>query len=238
MTQRTTWTCLSALGLLTIPSLLFVPAPAGAQETAPPPAVEEEEEEAPKMNLSVAPPAPALQRSAFVHEGFYLRVNVGPGWLWSNVNDKSAADLDVSGSGFSLAADVMVGGSPSPGLALGIGALTNTGFALGMNDRDGVSRGQATQFHFLVGPFFDAFPNDKQGFHLGAEIGFAGAALDTTIASTAFGGGAAGWVGYDMWIAPEWSAGFQLRANGAYLVGDQADAAAFGLNLSVTILNH
>jgi hypothetical protein len=191
------------------------------------------------MNLTVAPPAPALQRTAYVHEGFYLRVNVGPGVLWTNVNDKNGNGAQsTAGTAFAFGADVLVGGSPSPGMALGLGALTNIGFGMNMNDAAGLTRSSSTQFHFLVGPFFDAFPNSKQGFHLGAEMGFAGSSLDTPLLSSAFGGGAAAWLGYDMWVAPEWSAGFKLRGNGAYMVGTGADASAFGLTLMITVLNH
>lgn len=191
------------------------------------------------MNLSVAPPAPALQRTAYVHEGFYLRVNVGPGAFWTNVNDKAAgAPQSSSGTAFSFAADVLVGGSPSPGMAVGVGALTNLAFAMNMNDANGTTLSQATQFHFLAGPFFDAYTNPKQGFHLGAEVGFAGSALDHPLVSSAFGGGAAAWLGYDLWVAPEWSTGFKLRGNGAYMVGSNADASAFGVTLLITVLNH
>jgi len=238
MIHRTTLPRLSAL-LLTL-----VPLSAHAQMANPPPAepaapeIVPQEDAPPKMNLTVAPPAPPLQRTAYVHEGFYLRVNVGPGVLWSNVNDKNGAAGSTSGAGFSFAADALVGGSPAPGMALGVGALTNTTFGVDMKDSTGTSRSQSTQFHFLVGPFFDAFPNNRQGFHLGAEFGFAGALLDTPLVSNAFGGGAAGWLGYDMWVAPEWSAGFQLRGNGAYMVGSGADASAFGLNLLITVLSH
>lgn len=196
------------------------------------------EEDEPKMDLSVAPPPPALQRTAFVHEGFYLRVAVGPGILWSNVNDTSAANADASGVGFALGGDVMVGGSPSPGIALGVGALTNIGLGLNQNDSSGNSLGSTTQFQYLVGPFFDAFPNDKRGFHLGAEVGFAGTTLDRTNVSSAFGGGAAAWLGYDMWVAPEWSAGFEFRGGGAYMGAADLQAAAFNMAFLITVLNH
>lgn len=196
------------------------PAPASAPEG-------DAETSGPKMDLSVAPPAPSIQRSAYVHEGFYLRFGVGPGVMWSNLSREGASS---SAAGFALAGDVMVGGSPSPGLALGIGALTTTGVGMDFGD------GSVGQFSFLVGPFFDAFPNNRKGFHLGAEAGFAGSTLDAL--SGAYGGGAAAWIGYDEWVAPDWGVGGALRGGGAYMAGNGGELANFQLTLVLSLLRH
>src|SRR5690606_20953998 len=171
---------------------------------------ESSSEEAPptsKMNLRVAEPGLPLQRTDYVHEGFYTRVAVGPGYQYTNINNK-LNDSSASSSSFSLAADLKIGGSPSPGIALGGGVLTN--LALGTTFDD-VSGGAV--FNFLAGPFFDAFPNAKEGFHMGTLLGMSGISLSSDVSPSSFavGGGGAAWLGYDMWVAPEWSTGFELR---------------------------
>lgn len=193
-----------------------------------------------KMDFSVAPPPPALQRTDFVHEGFYLRINAGPGILWSTVSDTTAGGGGVSGASFAFNADLLVGGSPSPGLTLGGAVLGQIGAGLNLKDDSGQSIGQGSHFHFIAGPFVDAFPNDKRGFHVGAALGFAGSKFNhgPNITETAWGGGAAAWLGYDTWVAPEWSVGAMLRGTGAYMVGDNADVTAFGLTLLLTLLYH
>lgn len=258
---------MTALGASLLGScLLFVSAAAHAQESAgeapgsgsdPAPAADgaapesnqmnltgssssSAEEPRPKMSLAVAPPGPALQRRAYMHEGFYLRVSVGPGWSYSAINSGSTATPDVEGHAFALGADLLVGGSPSPGMALGAGALTNLGFGADLQ-QDGRSLGNGTIFNFIAGPFLDAFPNDKEGFHLGTLLGFAGMVQSSGIAAlpdTAFGGGGGMMFGYGAWVAPEWSAGFDVRATGAYMVSGDYGAGVFSVVALVTILNH
>lgn len=194
----------------------------------------------PTMNLAVAPPGPLVQRSAYVHDGFYFRFNVGPGWMHTTLDSTTDAVPDVDASAFSLGADLLLGGSPSPGMAVGGGVLTNIGFGADFS-APGVTDANGTIVHFLAGPFFDAFPNDKKGWHLGTMLGFSGLALggaSPSAADSALGGGAAVWGGYDMWVAPEWSAGFNLRATGAYMVGDDLGAGAFSMMFMVSILRH
>jgi hypothetical protein len=188
------------------------------------------------MHFDVAPPAPPLQRTAFVHEGFYFRLQVAPGVLFSQLTDKRT-NAGYGGTGFAFAGDLLVGGSPAPGIAFGGALLTNTGFGLTL-DGDQGALPSMTQFHFIAGPFFDAFPNNQKGFHLGAAVGVAGTSLENVQGSFAVGGGGAAFLGYDLWVAPEWSAGFELRGSGAYMGGDQLESSAFALNLGITVLNH
>ena len=216
------------------------PAPEPAPQAAPGSTEDVPADDGPRMNLTVAPPAPALQRKAYSHEGFYLGVNVGPGWMYSAINNTDDSGPDVESHAFALGADLMVGGSPSPGMALGAGVQANLGFGSNFQE-NGTTIGSGTIFHFLAGPFFDAFPNDKDGWHLGTMLGFAGMTQSSGIAGvadSAFGGGASAFAGYDMWVAPEWSAGFELRAGGAYMVAEQSGAGVFNALFLVTILNH
>lgn len=187
-----------------------------------------------KMNLRVAEPGPPLQRTDYVHEGFYARVAVGPGYQYTNINNK-LTDSSAASNSFSLAADLKIGGSPSAGMALGGGILTN--LALGTTFDD-VSGGAA--FNFLVGPFFDAFPDAKEGFHMGTLLGMSGISLSSDVSPSSFavGGGGAAWIGYDMWVAPEWSTGFDLRVGGSYLAGADVGVSVFHAHFLITVLSH
>ncbi|MGC4089797.1 MAG: hypothetical protein QM756_18315 [Polyangiaceae bacterium] len=119
-----------------------VPPPPATSEPAPPPAAAESappsaiaspqkpglEPPAGRMNLFVPPSAPSVPRSYHMHDGFYLRASVGVGSLSSSIDDKSTTGYSLRGGGTSLHLNLLVGGSPSPGLAVG-GALLGEGTA-------------------------------------------------------------------------------------------------------------
>lgn len=202
-------------------------APATAE--APPPA--EATQPTNKMNLVVAPPDTALERTDYAHTGFYFRMNAGAGFLYTSANNK-AVGLSDDGYSFSLGLDALIGGTVAPGMAFGFAALTNTAIGVPLFDRS------ITQFHFLAGPFFDAYPNSRKGGHIGASIGFAGSNLDNIGGGAAFGGGGALWLGYDAWVAAEWGVGFLIRGTGAYMGGDNVESSSLGVQGMVTILRN
>jgi hypothetical protein len=179
------------------------------------------------MDLSVAPPDAPLQRNDYVHNGFYLRANLGLGVLGSEISTPSVTS---GGGALAFQGDILVGGSPSPGIALGGGVLTNLLLSVPFENE------RVTYFHSIVGPFFDAFPNAKKGFHLGAEAGLAVGSLKPVGGTRAFGAGGAFWLGYDIWVAPEWSAGFLFRGTGSYIADSQNNASALGVSAMMTVL--
>ncbi len=202
--------------------LLLLATPGVAQEATNVPdeeegaSNEEAQEMKSKMDFSVAPPGEPLQRKAYVHEGFYLRVNVGPGF-------QSVSTDTWNDKNFAIGTDLLIGGSPSPGMVIGGGVQGNIGLGNGN-----------VGLNYLVGPFFDAFPNNKDGWHLGIMLGASGMTQNTDI----FGGGGSIWGGYDIWVAPEWSAGFLLRGSGAYMGGNNENAGVFSMVGLVSILHH
>ncbi len=187
-----------------------------------------------KMDLRVDDAGPPAPRHAYVHDGFYFRVGAGPGFMQSSIVDRRLDD-SAGSAAFSFAADAMIGGSPAPGLALGVGALAHLGLGAKF---DGTGAGGI--FHLNVGPFFDAFPNSKKGFHLGALVGGSTVSLSSAISpqTQLWGGGAAAFLGWDSWIAPEWSVGVQLQSGGSYVTASDVGASIFHLNLMVTLLDH
>jgi len=194
----------------------------------------ENESDGSKMNFNVAPAQPAPARTAYVHEGGYFRVNVGSGFMHTTLVNK-LVDASASSTAFSLNADLLAGLSPSPGVTLGGGAMTTLALSSEFNSTSG-----GGLLNILAGPFFDAFPDPKGGFHLGAMVGFSGLSLSDSVSNSSFlaGGGVNGWVGYDWWVAPEWSAGFEIKSGGGYMVGTDMGASVFNMQAVFTLLHH
>ena len=209
------------------------PPPPGTAPLAPSPLVEP----TPKIDVSVpAPPAP-VTRKYRQHDGFYLRSSVGIAVAGSNVSTDSTGhpNYDVNGGGLEL--DLMIGGTPSPGLATG-GAISIEGFGHGGES--------GTAGLTVLGVFVDGFPQVNGGFHLGGMIGLAGGSTSRKDNVDEFEGGGLGmsaWVGHGFWIGSEWSMGGMLRFNGALMRDDSNDDATlqnstYSLGLLFSVLYH
>lgn len=180
------------------------------------------DEHAPKMHLAVAAPDKPVQRTDYVHEGFYFRFGAGPGFMKTTASPKGSG-ASASDTGFSLGSELLLGGSPAAGMSFGGGALADLAF-----------QGDSA-VHLLAGPFFDAFPNNKGGWHLGALVGFG---MLAGSGDSLVGGGGAAWFGHDFWVAPEWSTGLKLRLAGSRVLNSDVGATNFSMHLLVTVLNH
>jgi hypothetical protein len=125
-------------------------------------------------------------------------------------------------------AEVLIGGSPARGLAIG-GGLWGQGASEPETDPENADSYESLDFG-MVGVFIDGFPDPTGGFHVGGAVGIAGfngefedepaedeerpERIGDKDGGTAGIGGSV-WVGYDAWIAPEWSLGGMLRFTGA-----------------------
>jgi hypothetical protein len=173
-----------------------------------------------------------------VHDGFYLRLNLGVGAYGARYDD------DITAGGGALALDFMLGGSPSRGLAVG-GALMADHAQNVTVEQDGREVGEATVETGLIGVFIDGFPDPKGGFHVGGLLGLANIRTDAKGADEVrndAGAGGAVWVGYDAWVGDEWSVGGLLRfsaALGRSTKNDQdRDSQSRALTLMFTALYH
>lgn len=181
------------------------------------------------IDLSVpeAPPPPA--RTAYVHEGLYVRLAAGPGFFRVGLSDKDTDTTQDANAG-SLAGKLLVGGSPSPGMTFGAGLLGQ----LAPNAKFGPSNKQ-TVLNYTVGAFFDAFPDNEAGFHLGGLLGLSGLSPGKD-ADALLGVGGAAWAGYDFWVTPEWSSGLELQVGGSAVGNNEGSGGAFHTNLLLTLL--
>jgi hypothetical protein len=194
-----------------------------------------------KINLTTPAPAPSVPRSYHMHDGFYARGSIGFGSLGVSFDDGDPSGDNLSGSGPSLGFDLMFGGSPSPGIAIGGGLLTQGAFSVNF-ERNGYDVDRSVSMA-LIGPFIDGFPNANKGWHFGGLVGLAAVNVeddnDDGLSKTGGFGGSV-FLGYDFWVADEWSVGPLVRFTGALTKDDDGnvDAQTFSSVVSFTALYH
>lgn len=192
----------------------------------------------PQIDLSTEPLAKPVQRTYHFHEGFYLRASVGFGYYYGSFSDGNQPNVDFNEGGGTMSLDLLIGGSPSPGVSVGGGLMVDPLF--GSDSEHGNGVGSYGRYSWLVGPFVDAFPDATKGWHLGGLIGFAGQSFDSLDSSgkrRGAGIGGAAWFGYDFWVAKEWAVGPQFRVMGARTSSTKSgeDVSAFASSFDVGI---
>lgn len=197
--------------------------------TEPPPPIPPTPLGQPKIDVRVPEPPPAVVRRRRMHDGFYARANLGLVTAGTFVSTDRAQhpNYDVEGGG--LAVDLLIGGSPSVGLATG-GAVSIQSFGHGGDTGpSGLT---------LLGVFVDGFPQPNGGFHLGGMLGLAGVQTTRKDNRDEFEGGGLGlaaWVGHGFWVGDEWSLGGLLRLSGALARDDSREDAADPVVLSASV---
>lgn len=220
----------------------YAPAPPPAEE--PRPGADQQPIYAPPPPSSVAPPpfagsSPESADSGTTqhehrslerfHDGFYFRASAGIGPLNLSFDDKNASGKTLDGEEQAPGGELAFGGSPRPGLVVG-GLVAGEGTNLKLH-RDTAGSVHRRAGMVLVAPFIDYFPSPERGLHLGAALG-PGVIPVTDVGDslhTTGGVGAALWLGYDFWVADQWSLGPRIVASGL-ASGDSNNAA----DLSVT----
>jgi hypothetical protein len=195
-----------------------------------------------KIHFAIQPPPRGDSRTYHRHDGFYLRTNLGIAPLWASLDDGGEQDFDVDVSGTAMAIDLLVGGTPTPGLTIGGGLLGNWAFGASY-ERDGVDVPDRDFQDGTLGVFVDGFPSDTGGWHLGGLVGLSGVNVQQDGFVERMGGlGGAVWGGYDRWVADDWSLGGQLRLTMNQTSGDEngydVSAATWTLGLSFSALYH
>ena len=193
-------------------------------------------------DLPVLPPTP---RGVHSHDGFYLRMALGVGAGGALVSSDSTSIGDYSFGGGGGALDLWLGGTPSPGLAMGA-AITGLGLSSSKRRQDGNSlAGDVSAASGMLGYFVDVFPEPERGFHFGGALGFASGTAEVKDSDRKFKGNGLGlqaWAGYAFWVSPQWSLGGMARLMGS-LTRDKSDNANYessigAATLSFTALYH
>lgn len=231
----------SSLALGAEPPTLAPPAPAASdtaqtlgsaapeEAPAPPQTAPPQERNPPRIQLHTEPPPPPVARTYHVHDGFYARLNLGMGSLGAVVDSPGTA-VNQEGTGKSLSLDLAAGYSPSPGIVVG-GMLAHDA-ALSVDYGSDSQAYQSNTTVTFLGPFFDGYPNSRRGFHLGGALGLAQSRVtDKNLAGfgVASGFGLLAFIGYDVWVAEEWSVGGSLRLMGTRTKADADAVSEIGL---------
>jgi hypothetical protein len=155
-----------------------------------------------------APPAPEPEGPRpgdYTHDGFYLRLGLGPGGLTGT--SSSSAFL----------AEFAVGYSVTPRLVLAGGLYSATGIGNAKVKTDTATVTGGVSALPLFGAAVDFYPNPRRGLHFelvlcAGELYLRENGMDWLEDSTGFGIGAALGGGYELWVSRNWSLGGLLRA--------------------------
>jgi hypothetical protein len=190
----------------------------------------------PTIDLSTPPPPPRVLREYHRHEGFYVRVSGGLGYLGATL-DTGAFEYKSNGMGLNF--ELLVGGGPAPGLSVGGGVLGGLQLFGDWESDDVAGSASGDLTTFVIGPFVDGYPNPNSGLHIGGLIGLATASFEVPGASDGLNGvgiGGAGWFGYDVWVAPEWSMGGALRLDALRATDDDVSISELGISLNLSVV--
>jgi hypothetical protein len=204
------------------------------------------------------PVGPAPDEGARVHDGFYFRLASGFGVYDERLDpDGSTASMEVRNRGIAATSELSIGGTIAPGWVLGgsiysLDLVASTLRASGASITDiPAELDPALRNASLIGPFLDWYPNVRGGFHAQVALGLAtltprvlGHSATDDSEYVALGGGIAIGVGYEWWVADEWSIGVLSQLGARLLRGDDEAGTTWrhvvttSPNLSVSLTYH
>ncbi len=176
-----------------------------------------------RRDESYEPVAPVDQKKTGInyHDGFYFRFGVGVGYVYGEISARELAG-DVTTTGISVPFEVALGGTPVPGIVIGVGSyplyLPALNYSVSVAGSDVEGSADAGSFGAL-GPFVDFYPNPTQGVHLQAAPTFIvfspGTSDGMPIELSGNGFGAMIGAGYELWVAEQWGGGWLVRLQAA-----------------------
>jgi hypothetical protein len=190
------------------------PAPvaaAPAQPPAPPPVY------APgPAPPAFAPPAPPPDPSIRHHDGFYLRLSLGPGFLFDSVDSNVVGDAEYRG--FALAGEFLLGGTPAPGFVIGAGTQGGTGLSPSLEIQGEEGEAPNVLAMNALGAFADYYFDAHGGWHAQAFVGFAVLAADDSKPDENPSGFAlSAGAGHEWWVGDQLGLGVLVRVSYASL---------------------
>jgi hypothetical protein len=148
--------------------------------------------------FSYPPPFTDIDPTVRNHDGFYLRMALGAGPVFSS-----------EASGVGIPSELAFGETPAKGLVLGVG---NYGVVIPKPETD---RGAGQLAFNAWGPFVDYYFDPELGAHVQASVMFVfGLSSRKDDVEAAYGPGYGSMLGggYEWWVAEQWSLGVLLRA--------------------------
>ena len=164
----------------------------------------------------------AQRRGHHLHDGFYFRGSIGVGTFAVDQESDFGGVPDGRVTGPGGASDLMVGGTPVRGLAVGGALLANQAPDPRFESDRLTVEPNVDATWVIIGPFVDFFVIPTKGFHLGAAAGpsaiwYRDLDPDQDDRREAYAGvGVGGFIGYDAFISSNWSLGGYLRATAAW----------------------
>lgn len=183
-----------------------------------------------------------------LHDGLFVQLSLGfgPGWLNEEAKDPSAVVVlgsdEVAMSAVTGMFEVLVGGTPVPGLVLG-GALTGHSMVNPTMEVDGekLETEDTSVGISQLSLFANWYPDPRQGFYLHGSVGYGSATVtvdDVTYDVESDGLVLGAGLGYDFWVGDEWSVGPQFRFTYAPLDSDAVSDTFISPILAFTATYH
>jgi hypothetical protein len=200
---------------------------ASAQEAAAPPAAAPP----PAGPPPAAPAEEAEPRGARTHDGFYMRLGLGYGYLAAS---EEAGGFESKFHGTGTAFQFSAGGTPIPGLVIAGTLFTHVVKPkVEVNGQD--VEADKSIFVLGLGPLVDFYPDPKGGLHFGA-LGTYSSLNAINYTSTGFGVGVH--AGYDFFFSNSWSVGPVLQFLYSKTSKDQINDSTSSIVLMITVLDH
>ncbi len=147
------------------------------------------------------------------HDGFYLRLGAGLGETVGAISRDDGGDK-VHVKGLNIASEVAVGTTILPGLVIGGGAFPMIVPSPSWNVGDRGAETSGAHHISGIGPFIDGYWNPRGGLHFQAALLFTAGVVNSTDLNegqVGFGFGEMLGVGYEWFIADQWSIGPIVR---------------------------
>ncbi|HVJ15166.1 MAG TPA: hypothetical protein VM686_06990 [Polyangiaceae bacterium] len=185
--------------------------------------------------------APDAKAEAQTHDGFYLQLNAGLGYLSSSAEFPAPLSGEITYSGVTIPSSLLIGGTVGP-------VVIGGGFFGDYAPSPSVEMGgesadleDVTLTLIGIGMFADIYPNPKEGLHFQPFVGFG--ALEASYQGNAGGSDPTGLilalgVGYDFWVGNEWSIGPMFRFDYAPLALDDVNYNTIAPSLLCTFTYH
>jgi opacity protein-like surface antigen len=187
----------------------------------------------------------AAASAPHTHDGFYFQGNIGPGYLTTSPAADEGADIDIKYSGFGVGGGLLFGGTPAPGLVIGGGTANVVALSPKITvegEESDLGDGDLTLNLSTLGVFGTYYPDPNAGLNLHLMVAYGvlsvsdsdGDDSDNNPSGVAITAG----VGYDFWVAQEWSIGVLGRFTYAALSYEDVSFPTLAPALLATFTYH
>ncbi|MGZ3417155.1 MAG: autotransporter outer membrane beta-barrel domain-containing protein [Polyangiales bacterium] len=179
------------------------------------------------------PPAAASEPAgARTHDGFYMRLGLGYGYMTTSVEvGPSEGTIKKTGTAFQFSA----GGTPIPGLVIAGTIFTHVQSSPDFEVGGQTLKNDKSVFLLGLGPLVDFYPDPKGGFHVGGSLLYS-TFNSINYTSTGFGIGAH--AGYDLFFSNSWSVGPTVGLLYSKTSKDPEKDSSVSIVGMITVLDH